>query len=56
MARAHINVSIGTSSDDLELKEWVRVKAAQEGTSMADYVKGLLVKARKRDQARRALR
>lgn len=48
MARQYIqvNVNLGTSIEDEELKQWLRETAAARGVSMSALAKGLLRLAR----------
>lgn len=42
--RFYLNVLLGRNDDDHHMKEWYRVRAAQEGVSMAAYAKRVLRK------------
>ncbi|MFH2072609.1 MAG: hypothetical protein ABIJ75_07160 [Actinomycetota bacterium] len=51
-----INVYLGETQADADLKQWVREAAARDGVSISLYVRRLLDGARKRDRVARALR
>ena len=50
----HVNVHLGTSPEDQELKQWVRLTAAQTGyRSMSEFVKSVLMATKRKSDKRR---